>query len=102
MKIRHGCKFGSEDLVIIRISEEMAGNVKLAEALKQVIAKENVRRVYHGQPKIAYKITTSEKLAEQFPDVAAGDFELVADDKIVQTIDMGRIFFASEPVVGED
>ena len=65
MKIRYGCKFGGNELVVIQLSEEMTDNVKLAQELKRVIAKENIRRAYRGQPKIAYKITTSEKLVEQ-------------------------------------
>lgn len=101
-KVRYGCSFHSEHLIVIQISEEMAGNEKLARELKTVIEKENIRRSYHGESKIAYKIVTSEKLAEQFPDVAAGEFKLVDDRSAVQSVDLGQIFFASNPVGGED
>lgn len=102
MEIRYGCSFGGKDLVVIQISEDMAGNVKLANELKRVIEKENIRRTHDGQPKIAYKITTSEKLVEQFPDVAAGDFKLIDKGGIAQEVDLGRVFFASCPVAGEE
>lgn len=102
MKIRYGCNFGGSELVVIQLSEEMADNVKLARELKQVIEKENIRRAYKGQPKIAYKITTSEKLVEQFPDVAAGDFKLTQENDMDQQLDLGRVFFTSNPVVGKE
>lgn len=97
-KIHFGCRFGGEELVVIQISEEMAGNEKLAYELQQVLEKDNIRRTYMGKPKVAYKIATSEKLAEQFPDVAAGGFQLTKDQKTVQEVDLGRVYFASQPV----
>lgn len=88
-------------MIVIQLSENMTGNVKLAQELKQVIEKENIRRAHKGQPMIPYKITTSAKLAEQFPDVAAGDFKLVEEDDVDQELDTGHILFASSPVIRE-
>ena len=101
-KVRYGCRFGGEHLVVIEISEELPSAAKLAYELKNVVKAENRRRAYRGESKIAYKIETSEKLAEQFPDVAAGGFRLVEDRNVVQSVDMGQVFFASDSVDGED
>ena len=101
MEIRYGCGFASNELVVIQISAEIDGGEKLANELRQVIVKENIRRAYYGKQKIAYRITTSEKLVEQFPDVAAGNFQLVDRSDVAQAVDMGRVFFASRSVAGE-
>ena len=44
---------------------------------------------------VPYKITTSEKLADQFPDVATGGFKLEDLPDADQQVAIGRYFFAS-------
>lgn len=100
MKIRYGCTFGSDNIVVIQISEEIDNRLLLANALRQVLQKENIRRVQKGEQRIAYKITTSEKLGEQFSEVADGSFRLQAEDEVIQEADMGITFWGSNPVLG--
>lgn len=101
-EIRFGCRFGGEEIVVIQISAGVEGNVELARELRYVIEKDNMRRAYMNRPKIPYKIATSEKLSEQFPDVADGSFKLEDSKEIEQMVDLGKVFFASKPVFGEE
>lgn len=94
-EIRYGCRFGGEEMVIVQISRELPGNVRLAKRILEALDKENAVRAYNGEPLIPYKITTSERLADQFPDVAAGGFKLEDLPETDQQVATGRYFFAS-------
>ncbi len=94
-EIRYGCRFGGEEMVIVQISRELPGNVRLAKRILEALDKENAVRAYNGEPLIPYKITTSERLADQFPDVAAGGFKLEDLPETDQQVAIGRYFFAS-------
>ena len=94
-EIRYGCRFGGDGLVVVQVSRELAGNVRLARRILEALEKENMVRAYHGDPLVPYKITTSEKLADQFPDVAAGGFKLEDLPDADQQVAIGRYFFAS-------
>ena len=96
-EIRYGCRFGGDGMVVVQVSRELAGNVRLARRLLEALEKENMARAYHGEPLVPYKITTSEKLADQFPDVAAGEFELEDQPDTDQQVAIGRYFFTSRP-----
>ncbi len=100
-EIRFGCAFGGQDLVVIQMAQT-EGNEALARELRTVLEKENIRRAYIGLPLIAYKIETSGSLTDRHPDVAAGGFKLTEEADVVQQVDMGRIFFPSSPVGGEE
>jgi len=100
MKIQFGCTFHGEQIVVVQISEEIDNSLFIANEMKRVLQKENIRRERDGKPKIAYKIATSEKLGEQFPEVAKGGFRLTEDETIIQEADMGMVFFGSNPVLG--
>ena len=100
MKVRFGCRFSGKELVVIQISEEIENSGEIANKLKQVLQRENIRRVQNGKEKIAYSITTSEKLGEQFPEVADGSFRLKPEDDAIQEADMGMMFFGSNPIIG--
>lgn len=102
-EIRYGCRFGGDEMVVVRVSRELAGNVRLARRILEALDRENAVRAYHGEPLVPYKITTSEKLADQFPDVAAGDFKLEDLPGVDQQVSIGRYFFASgTPEVGRE
>lgn len=102
-EIRYGCRFGGEEMVIVQISRELPGNVRLAKRILEALDKENAVRAYNGEPLIPYKITTSERLADQFPDVAAGGFKLEDLPETDQQVAIGRYFFASRaPEVGRE
>lgn len=102
-EIRYGCRFGGENLVVVQLSRELPGNVRLARRILEALDKENMVRAYHGEPLVPYKIATSEKLADQFPDVAAGGFKLEDLPDVEQQVDIGRYFFASKaPEVGRE
>lgn len=94
-EIRYGCRFGGEEMAIVQISRELPGNVRLAKRILEALDKENAVRAYNGEPLIPYKITTSERLADQFPDVAAGGFKLEDLPETDQQVAIGRYFFAS-------
>ena len=94
-EIRYGCRFGGAEMVIVQISRELPGNVRLAKRILEALDKENAVRAYNGEPLIPYKITTSERLADQFPDVAAGGFKLEDLPETDQQVAIGRYFFAS-------
>lgn len=99
--IRFGCDFGGQDMVVIQMTLT-EGNEALARELRTAVEKENIRRAYIGLPLIAYKIETSGSLTDRHPDVAAGGFKLTEEADVVQQVDMGRIFFPSNPVGGEE
>ena len=102
-EIRYGCRFGGDGLVVVQVSRELAGNVRLARRILEALDRENAVRAYNGEPLVPYKITTSEKLADQFPDVAAGDFKLEDLPGVDQQVSIGRYFFASgTPEVGRE
>lgn len=94
-EIRYGCRFGGDEMVVVQVSRELAGNVRLARRILEALEKENAVRAYHGEPLVPYKITTSEKLADQFPDVAAGGFKLEDLPDADQQVAIGRYLFAS-------
>ena len=88
-EIRYGCRFGGDGLVVVQVSRELAGNVRLARRILEALDRENAVRAYHGEPLVPYK------MADQFPDVAAGGFKLEDLSDTDQQVAIGRYFFAS-------
>lgn len=89
MEIQFGCSYGSDNIIVIQISEEIESSLYVANLMKQLIQKENVRRLRKGEQKIAYKIITSKNMNEKYCDVASGLFYPKMEEGVIYEVDTG-------------